>query len=202
MKRLLIALLALAGIAVLAPAPASAYIDDPMINGRKFATTAVCVGSTLDQSVYRVGYIAQTVNVATEEMALDYSTNCAADGYTPSKRMVIGTFSGPGLTSCLVFQNMENSWFNGFYRWTNGPGFYINTALSNCVSTQTRRDHWVSQGMIWILGLNTLNSAGWNSHVMNITAWSRDNVGTLHYSEGIKLDEVYRGTFCDIGVVC
>jgi hypothetical protein len=191
----------LAGFVVSA-APASAYIADPMINGRKFATTALCVGSTLNQSTYRVGYVAQTINVATEDLALTYSTNCAGLGYTASKRMVVGTFNNPDYPYCTLFTNQQSAEYNGFQRWTNGPGMYLNVAHSACVSTQTRRDHWISQMMNWHLGLTTLDSTGWNSHVMNQTDYSQDNVGTLHYSEGVKLDEIYRGVFCNVGTVC
>lgn len=205
MKRILslaTALVVALGVLVGTAVPSHAYIDDPLINGRKFATTAVCVGSTLNQSTYRVGYVAQTINVATEDLALTYSTDCAAAGFTPSKRMVVGTFNNPNHPYCTIFQNQQTAEYNGFQRWTNGPGMYLNTALSDCVGTQTRRDHWVSQMIIWHLGLTTLNSSGWNSHVMNRTDWSEANVGTLHWSEGVKLDEIYRGVFCDVGTVC
>jgi hypothetical protein len=37
---------------------------------------------------------------------------------------------------------------------------------------------------------------------MNGTDFSRDNVGILSGSEGVKLDEIYRGVFCDSGTVC
>lgn len=204
-NRILAALVAVAALLtglVVSTAPASAYIDDPMINGRKFASTILCVGSTLLQSTYRVGYVAQTVNNATEELALTYSTDCAAAGYPASRRMVVGTFQNVDYPYCTLFTNQQSATYNGFQRWTNGPGMYLNTAHPGCIGTQTRRDHWISQMVIWHLGLTTLDSAGWNSHVMNQTTYSRDNVGILHYTEGVKLDEIYRGVFCDSGTVC
>jgi hypothetical protein len=202
MKRLIAALLFVLGILAATAVPSQAYIDDPMINGRKFASTSLCVGSTLLQSYYRVGYVAQSINNATEELSLQYSTDCAAAGYPASRRMFVGTFQNPDYPHCTLFTNQQYATYNGFWRWTNAPGLYLNTAFSTCVSTQTRRDHWISQMMVFHLGLNSLDSAGWNSHVMNGTDFSRDNVGILSGSEGVKLDEIYRGVFCDSGTVC
>lgn len=202
MKRLFAVLVLAFGIITGTAVSSQAYIDDPMINGRKFASTSLCVGSALNQSTYRVGYVAQTINNATEELSLAHSTDCAGAGYPASRRMVVGTFQNPDFPHCTLFTNQQNSQYNGFSRWTNAPGMYLNTAFSTCISTQTRRDHWISQMIIWHLGLTTLDSTGWNSHVMNQTAFSRDNVGILHSSEGVKLDEIYRGVFCDSGTVC
>lgn len=200
---ILVALAVMLGIAANTAVPAQAYIDDPYINGRKFASTSVCVGSTLLQSYYRVGYVAQVINNQTQTLALDYSTDCAADGYPPSRRMVVGTFQNAGYGSCLIFTNQYHDDYNGFWRWTSGPGIYLNTGLTTCVSTQTRRDHWISQAIAWHLGLNTLDDTDPDDwRLMHTGPWSRDNVGTLTATEGVKLDQIYYGNFCDSGTVC
>jgi hypothetical protein len=207
MKKRIITL-AVAFVAILAgllstAAPANAYIDDPYINGRKFASTSVCVGSTLLQSYYRVGYVAQVINNQTQTLALDYSTDCAADGYPPSRRMVVGTYQNAADDRCVAFTNQYHDDYNGFWRWTSGPGIYLNTGLSTCVSTQTRRDHWISQAIAWHLGLNTLDDTNPDEwRLMNTSAWTRDNVGVLTATEGVKLDQIYYGNFCNSGTVC
>lgn len=193
---------AIAGMAMvfLSSAPANAYIDDPMINGKKFATTAICVGSTLNQTTYPVGAAAQQYNlkIGTDVIGLTYKTDCAAAGYTPSKRMVVGTFSNAN-EGCLYFTNQQTAVYNGYFRWTNGPGVYLNTAIPSCV---TYRVHWISEGIGYLLGLINFNSSGWNSHVMNETLYSQQNVPYVTASEGQKLREVYLGVFCDSGTVC
>lgn len=198
----LVALAAMLGILSTA-APAQAYIDDPYINGRKFWSPSVCVGSTLLQSYYRVGYEAQIINNQTQTLALDFSTNCAADGYPPSRRMVVGTFQDAGNPSCMVLTNQYHDDYNGFWRWTNGPGMYLNTGRTECVGTQTRRDYWIGRTIAWHLGLNTLDDTNPDEwRIMNDSAWTRDHVGGLTATEGVKLDQIYYGNFCNSGTVC
>lgn len=183
--------------------PAQAYIDDPYINGRKFWSPSVCIGSVLLQSYYRVGYTAQVINNNTQSLSLQYSTDCASAGYPPSRRMVIGTFQNAGDDRCIALTNQYHDEYNGFWRWTSGPGAYLNTGRSECVSTQTRRDHWITQAIAWHLGLNTLDDTNPDEwRVMNTSAWTRDNVGILTATEGVKLDQIYYGNFCDSGTVC
>jgi len=187
-------------------APANAYIYDVMLNGKKFWTGKVCVGSTLNQTTYPTGAMAQGWNnvIGTDVVALDASTNCDADGYTPSTQMVIGTFSNPNI-GCLYFTNQQyNIFYNGFYRWTNKPGIYLNTGSSrgNCTDTLAHRKHWISEGIGYVLGLDNFGSAGWNSHVMNETIFSVDNVPMATAGEGQKVREIYLGVFCDQGTVC
>lgn len=198
---ILVALAALLGIVATAT-PAQAYIDDPYINGRKFWSPSVCVGSTLLQSYYRVGYAAQVINNQTQTLSLDYSTDCAADGYPPSRRMVVGTFQNAGYDGCIYLTNQYHDDYNGFWRWTSGPGMYLNTGRSECVSSQTRRDHWISQAIAWHLGLNTLTTTNETWRVMNQLDASASTVPTLTQQEGIKLDQIYMGNFCDSGTVC
>jgi hypothetical protein len=206
MKRLLAALVAVSALlagAVVSTAPASAYIDDPMINGKKFATTAVCVAAPgTNGAYYRVAYEAQSWNnvVGTDVLGLTYKDDCAGTGYGPSKRMVVGTYNNP-TTGCLYFTNQQTAMYNGYNRWTNGPGVYVNTA-GTCANTQAKRDHWVGEGIGYLLGLINFGSAGWNSHIMNETDYSISNITQPSASEGQKVREIYLGVFCDSGTVC
>lgn len=181
------------------------YIDDPMINGKKFATSAICVGSLLNQTTYPAWAAAQQWNVQSGSggVRLDGSTSCTTDGYGPSARMVVGTFSNPA-EGCLYFTNQQTAIYNGYNRWTNGPGVYLNTSsnFGNCVDTLAHREHWLSEGIGYLLGLINFDSSGWNSHVMNGTAYSLDNVPWATPSEGDKVWAIYNGLFCDVGSVC
>lgn len=198
----LVALAAMFSIVATTAVPANAYIDDPYINGRKFWSPSVCVGSTLLQSYYRVGYVAQSINNGTNTLALDYSTDCAADGYPPSRRMVVGTFQNANDDRCLVFTNQYHDDYNGFWRWTSGPGIYLNTGLSRCIGSQTRRDHFISQGIAWHLGLNSIDNTTETWRVMNVNDSSSSTVPLPVQQEMIKLDQIYMGNFCDSGNVC
>jgi hypothetical protein len=205
MKRLLAALVAVTALlagALVSTAPASAYINDPYINGHKFATTHVCVGTTLLASYYRVGYVAQSINNGTSTLSLDVSSNCAGDGYGPSARMVVGTFQNADYPYCTLFTNQQTAVYNGFERWTNGPGLYLNTAFTACVGSQVRRDHWISQMIAWHLGLTTLDNTNETWRVMNISDSSASTVPLPVQQEMIKLDQIYMGNFCDSGNVC
>lgn len=208
MKKIFLALAAVLAFFVGSAIPANAYIDDPYINGRKFWSTSICVGSTLLQSYYRVGYVAQSINNGTQSLALDYSTDCAADGYPPSRRMVVGTFQNANYPYCTLFTNQQHDVYNGMWRWTNGPGLYLNTAFTSCIGSQVRRDHWISQMIAWHLGLTTLDDAGTEQghnetwRVMNLSSSSESTVALPAQQEMIKLDQIYFGNFCDSGTVC
>lgn len=200
-----IAAIAIMTSVLVAATPAQAYIYDPAINGRKFASTAVCVdGSAINGQYWRVAYIAQQWNLkaGTDVLKLDYEDDCAAAGYPPSRRMVIGTFSNVSEQGCIYLVNQQTSKYNGFDRWTNGPGAYINLAHIDCNNGQNSRDHWVSLAIGWHLGLLAHDSAGWNSRVMNQTDWSIYNVPLPTAAEGQKVREIYLGVFCDQGTVC
>jgi hypothetical protein len=191
--------------------PAQAVEQPADINGYKFWTPSVCVepGSGIpddisQQTYYRLAYIAQQWNLRSNGvLKLDYSTDCAADGYTPSRRMVIGTYSGATDGGCLAATNQQTEGLNGFARWTNSPGMYINRNYQNCVYNQTYRDHMVSESIGYLLGLKVLNSTGYNSRVMNNTAWSLSNVPLPDVYSGQRVAEIYSGMYCQpAGTVC
>lgn len=210
MRNWIVAILAALALCLgLSVQTASAYRADPAINGAKFYTgtggspAGICVGPGQGiTSAYRVAYIAQKWNnvIGTDVVALNYEANCAAAGYPPSRRMVIGTYSGSG--SCAVMTNDDYVEHNGFAWWTNGPGEYIQSTFLTCSGSQARRDHQVSLAIGWLLGLEIHNSSAWNSRVMNETQWSRDNVPFPTATEGQKVREIYLGVFCDVGTDC
>jgi hypothetical protein len=116
--------------------------------------------------------------------------------------MVVGTFQNGNDDRCLVFTNQYHDVYNGFWRWTSGPGIYLNTGLSACVGSQVRRDHWISQGIAWHLGLNSIDTATETWRVMHVSDSSASTVPLPVQQEMIKLDQIYMGNFCDSGTVC
>ena len=204
---LLVMVAALFGVYVTAPAQAapaavqtaSTLPLPPDANGEMFWNYQICVepGSGIPDSIsqqtnYRLAYIAQQWNIRAQgALALDYSTDCAADGYPPSRRMVVGLFSNSSISACNYLKNGQTDYYEGMYRWTNGPGVYINTAFSQCVGSQTHRDHIVSASIGYLLGLQNLSSSGYNSRVMNNTAWSWDNVPLPDTNSGATLVNIY-----------
>lgn len=198
MKRLFAALVVALGILVGVAAPASAALP-PDVSGDKFWTGHVCVGSTLNQTTYPVGAMAQAWNLAISDagnlVALDFETDCAAAGYTPSRRMVIGTYNNPSIESCFYLTNGNRVAVNGMFLWEDGPGIYINVGRPNCIDSANRRKHVVSAAIGRLLGLTHLTSAGWNSRVMNNTAWSFDNVPTPDATSADRVWEIYAGEY-------
>lgn len=170
----------------------------PDANGYKFWSPSICVdGSGINGAYYRVAYIAQQWNIRAQgALSLDYSDDCVADGYPPSRRMVIGSYSNASDASCVTTTNVETEGYHGFMRWTNGPGSYINFAKPSCISSQTRRDHVVSEAIGILLGLRGLNSTGYNSRVMNGTNWSWDNVPLPDVNSGDTVFNIYSNVYC------
>jgi hypothetical protein len=199
-------MLGLGALVVSVPAQASSSTTSgattlplpPDANGEMFWSPYICVepgagipDAISDQTYYRLAYLAQQWNLrANGAIALDYSTDCAADGYPPSRRMVIGLYSSTA-SVCNYLKNGQTDYYEGMYRWTNGPAVYINTANAGCVSSQTRRDHIVSASIGYLLGLQNLNSSGYNSRVMNFTTWSWDNVPLPDSNSGLTLIYIY-----------
>jgi hypothetical protein len=205
MRARLLFALALIGVLFGASAlPANAAIIEPTpdITTNKFINSVICVGSTLDQAYYPTAAIAQQWNVAVNPdygdpvIQLDASTNCAGDGYTPSHRMTIGTFSNPDYNGCLYFTNQGtvpadgDSYMNW---WTQGPGIYINVGISGCVSTAQRRSHQVAAAIGSGLGLRVMTSSGYASRVM--CTCSLDTLRAPTYYDANKGFQIYSGSF-------
>lgn len=203
MRRVIIAVLAALGVFAGPALPADAIIEPgPDVSRNKFINSVICVGSTLNPASYPVGAIAQQWNDAvnpgpdTQYIALDFSTNCAGDGYTPSHRMTIGTFSNASYNGCLYFTNLGtvpadgDSYMNW---WTQGPGIYINTGISGCISTAFRRSHQVAAAIGYGLGLNVMTSSGYASRVM--CTCSLDTLRAPSFYDGGKAAQIYGGSF-------
>lgn len=144
------------------------------VSGCSFYTgKTICVdGSGINGAYYRVATIAQAWNNAVgspNTFALDYSNDCAADGYPPSRRFVVDAYYGdPNDGVCILSTNTGRTiGTNNFDWWTQGPGFYLDYN-STCVQGQANRDKAVSIAIGMAMGLNTLTSSGFSSRVMYI----------------------------------
>ena len=215
MKRLLTAIIAaaalLTGAVVSTAPPATAattsvqnYTDEcnyiPAlpndVSGCKFYTgTILCVdGSRINGAYYRVAVIAQAWNNAvgsSNTLALDYSDDCAAEGYPPSRRMVIdGYYGDPNDGLCTIYTNTGRTvGTSSFDWWTQGPGAYIDFN-STCVQGQAARDKAVSMAIGRILGLALVPTSGFSSRVMNINSTS---VTMPDSASGATLYKIYSG---------
>jgi len=170
-------------------------------NGFKFWTGSICIdGSGINSDRYLVAYLAQQWNLRVNNpdyLSLQYEDDCAAAGYPPSRRMVVGAYNNPNDPYCTTPVNQQYADYGGFHRWTNGPGVYLNIGQLNCVSSQNRRSHLVSMAIGNVLGLKLLNSAGYNSRVMNQTAYSYDNIYLPDQNSALVLSGIYGGLWCN-----
>lgn len=214
MKRLLVALaLCLAVLGIAAPANARTVTTTAVTtsscgpstsdlpadaNGCKFWTgVTVCVdGSGINGAYYRVATIAQAWNNAvgsSNVFALDYSDDCVADGYPPSRRFTVdGYYGAAGDTHCIN-QTLSNRTIGtgpNYYWWTNGaPALFINFN-SLCASGQANRDKTVSKMIGMAMGLESLDSSGWASRVMN---GNTGGVTMPDTNSGLTLYKIYAG---------
>lgn len=204
MKRILAALVAVAALltgAVVTTAPASAQATDypATISGKKFWTGSVCMA--VGDTTIDAPYIAQLWNNATPGtiMGITASNNCVTAGYTPSTRFTIDTYSANDGT-CGYLANPDGSkpvsasLYNGIWRYTNNPVVWVNK-YGGCWSNSSRRAHAVSMMIGFVMGLEPLNSSGYNSRVMNQTAWSYDNVPYPETYSGTLLGNLYAGEY-------
>lgn len=216
MKKIIAAVFAVvailfAGMALTEPAQAATQSTDTAIPpdvsspAHKFWTPNICIdGSQINGTYYPVAALAQQWNLRAPILNLDYSDDCVVDGYTPSTRMVIGSAHGGSGGDCFSVTNTGYyTTLNGWHRWTNVPAAYLNIDNNACVGSQARRSHLVSMAIGWILGLQTLNSTGYNSRVMNQTAYSYDNITAADQNSGNTLEAVYAYAYCQpFGTVC
>lgn len=192
MKRVLAAVLAVIATATGLAAPAAAYSPDPAdISGTRFYTYSICVdASAFNATEWPVAAIAQKWNVGSDYvLRLQYKNDCAAAGYPPSRRFTIGALVST--TSCYDALYADKTLgTGGMYLWTN-LHLRINVASSSCSGTQARRNHAISATIGAALGMRALNSAGWNSRVMNNTAYSWTYVQYPSAMEGERVSELY-----------
>lgn len=191
--------LALASLAVIAglsvtTATANESSLPAVYNGKKFWSGELCVAiGDLDAPI---AYAAQQVNLKTSELAINARNNCVTSGYPPSRRFTVDTAYSPYSSECVLFGNTSTTYSNGFNLWTNNPIAFINTsAAAECWNTTAQRQHYTSQAIVYLLGLQKLNSSGWNSRVMNNTDYSVNNVPWITSNEGLNLTGLYQGHF-------
>jgi hypothetical protein len=208
MRRIVVAAVAVLATLVIGASTASAALA-PLsdMNRAKYSNGVICVGSTLNAASYPVGATAQAWNNAVNPagprppgtpptLQLDFSTNCAADGYSASQRMTIGTFSNPNYNGCLYFTNLGRTPAGGDSQldyWTQGPGVYINDGIPGCVSTGQRRGHQVTAAIGYALGLQLLTSNGWASRVM--CTCSLDTIRSPDSTSAYRVWQIYSGAF-------
>jgi len=116
--------------------------------------------------------------------------------------MVVGLFSNATYNDCILSTNTQADYLNGMYRWTNGPGQYVNNR-TGCTDNQDKRNKLLSVAIGERLGLKDLNSSGYDSRVMNFTAWSWANATTPDQNSGNTVEAIYGYTYCQpFGTVC
>jgi hypothetical protein len=207
LRRIIAAAVAVGALLTASAVPAHAALE-PLadMNGAKYINGVICVGSTLDPAYYPVAATAQLWNNAVNadyyppgsspDLQLDFSTNCANDGYIASHRMTIGTFNNPNYNGCLYFTNLGRTPAGGDSQldyWTQGPGVYINVGISGCVSTAQRRGHQVTAAIGYALGLQLLTSSGWASRVM--CTCSLDTIRSPDNTSAYRAFQIYSGSF-------
>jgi hypothetical protein len=181
--------------------PAQAAEPIPFdVRDTRFWSGKLCIdGSGINGAYYRVAYLAQQWNLRvgnTNILALNYEADCAAAGYPPSRRMVIGQYNNPDDSSCEIWTN--DQYFdihNGMRRWTNGPAIYLNLSNLTCYGSQTRRDHYVSMAIGNLLGLKEIHADIYQTRVMSGTWWAANNVPVPDATSGQRLKELYQGKY-------
>jgi hypothetical protein len=209
-KRIIALCLALlAGLAVLLPVPPanaqetsvsplpstlSSYKFWPMYTGVP-NLTCVAVGDT----VIPIGVAAQAWNNATGGATqLDASPNCIAEGYPPSRRMTIDTYSAAD-GRCYKLTNTYYTTADTWRWWTGNPlnvVGWVNRYYEGCWSTANLRAKWTSLVIGRILGANELSGSTWASRVMSTTsAVIYPSASTDGYDVGNLYLGVYYGRY-------
>lgn len=168
----------LCGLAVLLPtAPANAAGSEPLpssiYTGYKFwpyATAWICVA--VGDTTIPIAQAAQAWNNASSGVALDASSNCIADGYSPSTRMTIDTYSAAD-GRCHKITNQYYAAGDTFRRWTGSPANvvgWVNRYYEGCYGTANERAKSTSTVIGAVLGLKTLSGSTWASRVMSLNS--------------------------------
>ena len=203
MKNRLIALCLalLCGLAVLLPsAPAQARtterlpIPQNLLSSDKFwpyATSGsvwICVA--VGDTVAPIAKMAQAWNNATSTLSLDASPNCIAEGYAPSKRMTVDTYSAAD-GNCVKLTNTYISQADSFHRWTGNPlnvVAWVNRYYSGCWGTSLLRDKWTGIAIGEALGANTLYGDAYAGRGMSATSAL---YGPSRNTDGLTIDYLY-----------
>lgn len=149
------------------PSTLSSYKFWPMFEDQKLI--CVAVGDT----VIPIAAAAQSWNNATGGATrLDASANCLVDGYPPSRRMTIDTYSAAD-GQCYKLTN-QNYVTDDTWRWWTGDPLnvvgWVNRYYEGCWSTSALRTKWTSLVIGRVLGANALSGSTWASRVMSTTS--------------------------------
>lgn len=195
-KRLVLAVVAVVAMTTASAVPANASCAGTA--GAKFWSHQICMA--VGDTTIEAPYLAQQWNVQ-GGMAIQAANNCVTAGYPASRRFTIETFYEVSNVYWKVRNpngtqlSPGNGWdaANGWWRYTNNPVLWVNI---HHLADSTRR-HNVSAAIGNLLGLAVFNSSGYNSRVMNLTAWSQLNVPTADAISGDIAESIYNGD-CDI----
>jgi hypothetical protein len=169
-------------------------------SGNRFWSGNLCIdGSGINNSYYPVPYLAQQWNLRVGDkniLALQYEDDCVAKGYPPSRRMVIGKYNNPDDSRCEIWAN--EAYFdlhNGMRRWTNSPGIYFNVSNVDCLGSQVKREHEISQAIGELLGLSVLHADLYQNRVMSETYVARTSVRVADAASAKTVKEIYQGKY-------
>ena len=195
-RRLILAVVAVVAVTTASAVPANASCG-PVVRNVKFWTDSVCMA--IGDTGIEAPYLAQQWNNR-GGVRIQAANNCVTAGYPPSRRFTIDTYYehqgscwkilGPNGASPSL--DAEGNW----WRYTNNPVVWVNDYCLPGTVGATQRRHNVSAAIGSVMGLSALNSSGYNSRVMNMTAWSQLNVPVADVYSGALLEMVYNGG-CD-----
>jgi hypothetical protein len=199
-KRIILALVASLAVLIGGTLPASAAPGFPVTHWR-FWSSDICMA--IGDTSLNAGAIAAKWN-AQSIVNIHTANNCVTAGYPPSRRFTIDTINRP-YDACAFAADI-----NGYmltpgtgdgndnpnnpdleYLYSNNPRAYVNTN-SKCVDDHTNvRIHYVSMAIGMVLGLDSTNSTGYNSRVMNLTDYSLHNIPYPDANSGGLLNLLY-----------
>lgn len=169
--------------------------DEPFLNSYKVWSPSVCM--SIGDTGLNAAPLAQGWNNATVgDLAITASANCVSAGYPPSRRFTIDAYNG-STSYCFKVTDKNVGTLDagtdvvasgGKWLYVDNPILWINR---NCWTSIFAQRHFTSAGIGSFLGLAQLNSSGYNSRVVNHTAWSRENVEYADQYSGAVLDRMY-----------
>lgn len=159
--------------------PAAANENGPDVGDWQFYTGLICMAdgdptANVTEAAQQWNLKFQAVNDGSVTFGITAKNNCVTAGYPPSRRFTIDTAYLPSDSACVRFYNQERDQYG---RWTNNPYAIVNTA---CGYTT----HYISGAIGQIIGARWMNSSGYNSRVMNNTAFSVQNVPYATENDG------------------
>lgn len=195
MRKLLLGLLALTAMLVPLSAQATTTSDAAFLNGYTFASPRVCM--SIGDNGLEAAAMAQQWNLRDNGViAITASSNCVTAGFPANRRFTIEAYNG-SCTWVFKLTDKHGDAFDpagdatpvdGNWQYDDNPIMWINR---NCWGSSDERRHMVSAGIGSVMGLATLNSAGNNARVMNMTAFSRSQVPQADAGSAAVLHRFY-----------